>query len=269
LHAIRPTPVPLRLWRVFRLALHLGYGVCVAAWTLHRLPPALQEKRILRWSAQFLQILGVRVHVLGSPPPPTARHCLFVANHISWIDIWALKQLHPMHFVAKSEIRDWPVIGWLAQRAGTLFIERARRQDTGRMVKLGEEALRRGDCLCFFPEGTTTDGSHLLPFKPGLLQAAINAGATVVPVAIRYPSASGGINRAVAYHGETTMLESFRAVLRQRETRVELCFGAPVAAAGLERRTLAHQARHAIVSLLDPAAHKTPGTTAGLPDASH
>ena len=150
-------------------------------------------------------------------PIHTAAAAPDVANHISWIDIWAIKQAFPVNFVAKSEVRDWPVIGWLAQRVGTLFIERARRHDTGRTASSMEEGLRQNACLCLFPEGTTTDGTELKPFKTGLLQSAINTESTVWPVALRYPRADGGINTAIAYDGDTTLLESMLAVLKQRE----------------------------------------------------
>lgn len=225
----------------------------------------MRQRRILQWSQHLLGILGIRVAVYGETPAADIRACMFVANHVSWIDIWALKQLHPMQFIAKAEIRDWPVIGWLAHQVGTLFIERTRRHDTGRMVKVAEQALLRGECLCFFPEGTTTDGSRLLAFKPGLLQAAINTGGSVIPLAIRYPQADGGINTAIAYHGDITMLQSFLAVLNRRETLVELHFAAPIVASGMERRQLADQARRAIASLLDPAQHTAPGTAGGPP----
>lgn len=254
--------------RVARLALHILQGVMTAAFILPALDSGMRERRILQWSQRLLAILAIRVTVHGERPAANLRPSMFVANHVSWIDIWALKQLHPMHFIAKAEIRDWPVIGWLAHQVGTLFIERTRRHDTGRMVKLAQQALRKGECLCFFPEGTTTDGSQLLPFKPGLLQAAIIAGGDVIPLAIRYPHANGGINTAVAYHGEITMLQSFLTVLKQRETLVELHFAAPIPAAGMERRQLADQARRAIASLLGLAERTAPDTADGLPDAA-
>lgn len=222
---------------------------------------------IQRWSAKFLEILNIRVVTHGNVPKAHTRQALLVANHISWIDIWAIKQLHPINFVAKSEVRGWPIIGWLAVQVGTLFIERARRHDTGRTAHAMEQGLRDGHCLCLFPEGTTTDGTELKPFKTGLLQAAINAGATVCPVAIRYPNLDGSINTAVAYDGDTTLLQSLLAVLKQPEIVVELHFAPPLPAAQQERRHLSHQARHAISSLLHLPKHTAPETHAGPPDA--
>lgn len=260
-----PTPFVIRVFRLIRLALHFLRGIMIAATILNRLDQHHRQGVILRWSRQLLHILNIRVTLHGQIPDTEQRATLFVANHISWLDIYALKSVYSVHFVAKSEIRGWPVIGWLAHITDTIFIERERRHAAGRAVATLQQNLERGECLCFFPEGTTTDGTELKPFKASLLQAAVNAEATLWPLAIRYPKADGSINTAIAYHGETTMLQSLWKVLKQRETLVELHFATPLAAAGGERRHLAQQARHAIASLLHLAPHKAPGTPGGLP----
>ncbi len=257
----------IRLVRLSRITLHLLHGVATTVLFLQRMPEDQREQRIRDWSAEFLRILNIRVTVHGPAPNEASKQVLFVANHISWIDIWAIKQMHPINFVAKSEVRSWPVIGWLAEKVDTLFIERTKRHDTGRTANEMEKGLRAGKCLCLFPEGTTTDGSELKPFKTGLLQSAINAEAIVWPVAIRYPNPDDSINTAIAYAGDTTLLQSMRAVLRQREIRVELHFAPPIPAGDQERRHLSHQARHAISSLLHLPQHKAPEILDGPPDA--
>lgn len=251
----RRTPRIVRAWRLARLAWHLLGGVGIAALLLPRLSAERREQRIQQWCAEVLHILHVRVTVLGEPPPAGTRTTLFVANHISWIDIWALKATYPMRFVAKAEIRSWPLVGWLAERTGTLFITRERRHDTGRVVRAVEQALRDGACLCLFPEGTTSDGTRLMPFKASLTQAAIAAQAQLWPLAIRYPDADGQPNTAIAYHGDMTMKQSLREVLKQPQIEIELEFAAPLQAGGLERRALAAQARSAIAALLNLPAH--------------
>lgn len=263
------TALTTRLLRLAHLQLHLLHGVATAVFILPRLSADQREQRIRKWCGKLLGILHVRVIARGQIPAATTARTLFISNHISWIDIWALKQLHPMHFVAKAEIRAWPVIGWLAARTGTLFITREKRQDTRRAMDSIEQALTRDECLCFFPEGTTTDGTELKPFKSSLLQAAINAQATVWPLAIHYPAPGGGPNTAVAYCRDITMRQSLWAVLKQPEIVVELRFATPMAAHAQERRHLAHQARQAIASLLHLRPHKAPGTGADLPDAAH
>lgn len=251
--------------RLLRLLLHLTWGVLSTALVLPRLSEANREQRIQRWSAEFLHILNIRVALHGQVPEASTCNTLFIANHISWIDIWAIKQGHAINFVAKSEVRNWPVIGWLAEKTGTLFIERARRHDTGRTASSMEKGLLKGQCLCLFPEGTTTNGTELKPFKTGLLQAAINAESMVWPIAIRYLNHDGSINTLVAYDGDITLWQSVWSVLRQKEIMVELHFAPPIAANAQERRHLSHQARHAISSLLHLPKHKAPGTHADLP----
>ncbi len=248
--------------------MHLIQGVLTTALILPRLSETKRKQCIQRWSAKALSILRIRVVPLGQVPNALTNKTLFIANHISWIDIWAIKQVHPVNFVAKSEVRDWPVIGWLAEKTDTLFIERARRHDTGRTASGMEQGLRELKCLCLFPEGTTTNGTELKPFKTGLLQAAINAEAMLQPVAIRYPNPDGTPNTAIAYDGDITMPQSLRTVLKQREVVVELHFAPPIPAQGQERRHMSHQARHAIASLLHLPKHKAPETHDDPPDAS-
>ena len=153
---------------------------------------------------------------------------MIVANHISWTDIHALNSLVALRFVAKDDIKNWPVFGFLMRGANTLFIERGKRQDAGRIVNVAAISLMSGDNLCFFPEGTTTDGSEIKPFKSSLMQAAIDSNASIQPVAIRYPGLNGSINTKIAYAGETTMLESMQQLLLQKNPLVELHFFSPI-----------------------------------------
>ena len=116
---------------------------------------------------------------------------LIVANHISWLDIFVLLSVQPVRFVAKAELKRWPVVGPLITGAGTLYVERARRRDTHNVNRRAAEALARGDVLAIFPEGTTTDGTTLLPFHGSLLQPIVDAEGHVLPVAIRYRTPDG------------------------------------------------------------------------------
>jgi 1-acyl-sn-glycerol-3-phosphate acyltransferase len=248
-----------------RLSTHLAQGVLTAAVILPRLSAVAREERIRAWCSQVLHLLGVEVRVRGAAPQPDAHGTMFVANHISWLDIWVLKHLHPMRLISKAEVRAWPVIGWLAEQSGTLFIEREKRHDAGRMMSSAETALKAGDCLCFFPEGTTTDGTELKPFKPSLFQAAINAGAEIRPITLHYPDEDGGTNTAVAYCGDITMLQSLLAVLSLRRVVVEIAYAEPIPAAHEERRHLAVQARQAIASELPLPVRTAPGISGDLP----
>lgn len=166
---------------------------------------------------------------------------MLVANHISWADIHALNSVVPLRFIAKSEIKTWPIFGYLATKANALFIDRTRRHDAALIVKATAQSLEDGDNLCLFPEGTTTDGTGMKPFKSSLIQAAIHANAVIYPVAIRYPRPDGTVNTEVAYAGETTLKESMQQVLSQKYPVIELHFLAPIYTAKLadkDRRVL-------------------------------
>lgn len=263
--SIRHTTLPVRLLRLARIGLHIAQGLFTAALVF---PPATQSRRqwlTRRWSVQLLEILNVEVRVYGTPPGRELDAVMFVANHISWLDIYALNTVKPARFIAKSEVRAWPLVGWLAEKTGTLFIERGRRHDTGRIATIATQALREGHCLCFFPEGTTTDGTTMLPFKTSLLQPAINAGAHLWPLAIRYPLPDGGANTAIAYWGDVTMMQSVRAVLKQHQPVIELHFSPPLPSIGRERRALAEEARQLIAALLNLPPRTTPGIPGGPP----
>ena len=133
---------------------------------------------------------------------------MIASNHVSWADIFAIASVRHTRFIAKSEIRDWPLAGWLAERSGTIFIRRARRHDTARINALVHDALAEGDCVGLFPEGTTTEGDRLLKFHSSLFEPAVANRARVYPVAVRYEHPDGTPLRAVAYVGDL----SFAAV---------------------------------------------------------
>lgn len=244
------TSIPRQLFRLTRLGLHIIYGVAVAATLLPHLTTIRRNRTIRRWSRQFLAILNIRVIARGAVPNEAVHSTMFVANHISWLDIHALNSIHPVRFIAKSDIRSWPILGWLVAQANTLFIDRERKQDASRMVATVADSLQAGDCLCYFPEGTTTDGTELRPFKGSLMQAVVDTGTVIQPFSIRYPRSDGSVNTAMAYHGETTMWQSLRMVLMQPQPIVELDFSAPISSAGHERRGLCLMARQAITKQL-------------------
>jgi 1-acyl-sn-glycerol-3-phosphate acyltransferase len=239
--------------------------VTLAALVLPRLKGNRRERLISDWSAQILHILNVRLVVAGTLPNADTRAVMFVANHISWLDIWAINAVHTTRFVAKSEVREWPVIGWLSEKAGVIFIERGRRHDTARVADAGMQALQDGECLCVFPEGTTSDGTYLYPFRSSLLQSAVDAGAPVWPIAVSYPLADGTPNTVVAYAGDTTMVQSMRAILDQPEIIAHLTFAPPVPSDGRDRRELAQAAEAAISSLVRLPMRATPETPSDPP----
>ena len=176
---------------------------------------------------------------------------MFIANHVSWADIHALNSLISLRFIAKLEIKNWPIFGYLVKKSGTIFIDRTTRKDAARIVTVATDALNIGDNIGFFPEGATTDGTHLLPFKSSILQAAINANATICPVAIRYLNTDGSINKAIAYAGSMTLGESMMSVLKQKNPTVALHFLLPITTLGSNRQEASKAAFTAISNALN------------------
>lgn len=219
-----------RYFRISRITIHVSIGVMTASVVFPWASQPLKLRLTKWWCGHLLAAFNMRVTSHGHVPllNQAMTSTMVVANHISWADIHALNSIVPLRFIAKSEIKHWPVIGYLASKADVLFIERTKRQHAARIVHQAANCLEKGDNLCVFPEGTTTDGATILPFKSSVIQAAIQAKAAIQPVAIRYPNANGGVNIDMAYAGETTMKESMLLILSQKNPVVELHFLAPI-----------------------------------------
>ncbi len=224
-----------RYFRISRISLHTLLGVMIVG-LLFPMASKLFKLRLMQWWCKHLLVaFNLQVTSPGHIPPKNhaVASTMIVANHISWTDIHALNSIMPLRFIAKSEIKSWPIFGYLARKSNVLFIDRNKRHDAARIVKITSRSLMDGDNLCLFPEGTTTDGTKMMPFKSSIIQAAIQANATIYPVAIRYPGKNGSANTGVAYAGETTMRESMQQILLQKYPVVELHFLAPIRTAEL------------------------------------
>jgi len=253
-----PTNKITRYYRIGRIFTHTIAGVIIASSVLPLASKPLKLRIIKWWCTSLLAAFNIRVISHGHIPQAheSLKTTMFVANHISWTDIHALNSIVTLRFIAKSEIRSWPVFGYLTSKANALFIDRAKRQDAARIVNTAAQSLESGDNLCFFPEGTTTDGTEIKHFKSSLIQAAIQANATIYPVAIHYPNPNGSTNTGVAYAGETTMRESMLQILSQKHPVVELHFLAPIIIAELaeqdkDRRVLTQHIEYLIRNTLD------------------
>ncbi len=237
------------LWRGLRVLAHLLHGW----WTLRRLlarqaPPPMTPL-VREWSRRLLCLMGVELVVHGQPP--TCGPLLLVANHVSWLDIIALNAVQPLRFVSKADVKRWPLLGTLCAGTGTLYIERASRHDALRVVHLMAERLQAGDLLAVFPEGTTGDGTALLPFHANLLQAAIAAQAPALPVGLTYVERrSGARSTAPLYTGDTALLTSIWRTLCASELQAVLHFGQAQCASGRERRAWAQELRSEVERLL-------------------
>lgn len=237
--ATTPTTAWVKYYRISRIIFHTFIGLIIAAFGWPFLSNTRKNKLAQWWCCGLLSCFNFQLVTKGVLPLANTRGTLFVANHISWSDIHALNSVIPIRFIAKSEIQSWPVFGYLVRKSGTLFINRASRKDAARIVGLATDALKAGDNCGFFPEGTTTVGTHVLPFKASVLQAAIDASAMIQPLVIRYPDANNQPNTRVAYAGNTTMAESMRAILSMQAPVVELHFLPAIAAKNHTRQALA------------------------------
>jgi 1-acyl-sn-glycerol-3-phosphate acyltransferase len=249
------------------MAAHAGSAALLLHFVFPRAGAERRRRFVRWWSARLVGLLGVEVRVAGEPPRPGSA-VMIAANHISWLDIFVVMGVQPARFIAKSEIRDWPVAGWIAERAGTLFIRRARRHDTGRINEQVHAAFAEGACVGLFPEGTTTEGDQLLRFHSSLFEPAVANAARVHPAAIRYAHADGSACRAMAYVGEISFMQSLGLIIRQRGVVAHLAFAPPVETAGSDRRTVARDAHARIASLLGlQSPGSAPGTGHGPPAA--
>ena len=262
----RPPSVLISLFRGCRLVLHLLSGVFLAIF-YPRWGRVRQCRTLQAWSRQLLDILNVGIRVEGLPPARDGGF-LIVANHVSWLDIFVLNAIHPSRFIAKSEVKSWPLIGWLCQRSGTIFIERSMRRDAASSVRHVALLLKQGACVGLFPEGTTTDGMQVGHFHSAFIQPAIDAGARLYPIALHYLDDMEEPSSAAVFIGDTTLAQSVWRILRCRRHSALTIF-TPALAATENRRVLARAAQEAIARELRniTPGKQPPETTIPLPMA--
>lgn len=235
-------------WRAARVLLLVLSGLLQIVFVFPRLAPAQRAQRVQAWAGQMLRRLGVQLEVVGTPPQHGP--LLLVCNHISWLDILVVHAARHCRFIAKSDVRHWPLVGRLATGAGTLYIERASPRDALRVVHHMAQALQGGDMLAVFPEGTTSDGTVLLPFHANLIQAAISAPAPVLPLALRFMEGRTGLpSQAMSYIDDETLVGSVWRTLHARGLRARVVFGTPQQAAGRDRRAWARDLHAAVDAL--------------------
>jgi 1-acyl-sn-glycerol-3-phosphate acyltransferase len=257
-----------RTQRLALLALHLAWGVALVALAFPLMGRAARDRTIMRWSQRLLAVLGIRASL--GPVPSLPAGALLVCNHVSWLDIYLIHAAQRVHFVSKSEVRAWPVAGWLAHKTGTLFLERGRRADTARVNADMRALMQAGAWVAVFPEGTTSDGRALRRFLPSLLQPAVELQCPIVPAALRYRTLAGAYSAAPAYVEHVNLWQSFLQITGEPGLVAELHFGEPIAP-DRHRRELAAAAEHAVAGLLglslsDAASADTaPRTPAGPP----
>jgi len=225
-HQDKITPFIVRLFLWASIWLHVIRGL----FTLFVFFPisnrAKKDAHINRWSEKLLSIFGIELRVKNSSILPI-KPILLASNHISWMDIHAINAFKPIRFVAKSEVESWPIFGWMAKQLGTVFIKRESAKHAHLVVGNMAESLKK-ESICIFPEGTSTDGESVRPFKPNLFESAVVSDAPVYTLAIRYVCKNTGRRSNVpAFIGDMGLLESMSNILKNRNLAVELTFFPP------------------------------------------
>lgn len=242
-----------RLARGARLLAHLAAGILTAYPVFFLLEVTgfdhqrhRREALVRAWMRGLLRILNVNLRVRGNIQPAV----LYCANHVSWLDIPCLRAVVDAAFIAKSEVRRWPLVGGLAARAGTLFLRRGNHGTTSRIAERMTWLLAAGRPVIIFPEGTSTDGSSVLRFHARLFQAATRIDGYVHAVAIRYPRGKG-IHPGIPFIGGDDLASHLWRLLGEESIEAELHFCTPLATAGRERRALADTTRRQIIESLE------------------
>lgn len=251
-----------RLVRLPGLAGLLFGGLLTVFLVFPLVPQARRDALVRGWSRMLLACCGVRVREIvrmgGAPLADQDGGRMLLANHVSWLDIFVINAVAPSSFVAKSEIARWPLAGTLVAGVGTVFIERDRRRAVREVIGTLDRRLRAGRRAAVFPEGTTSDGRQVLPFFGNLAQAAIDAGAPVVPIGLRYVDPDGVPSHAAAFIGDDHFLDAVWRITGHPELIAELhVLPAIDIVPGVTRHELADQARLAISGALDLALDDT------------
>lgn len=209
----------------------------------------IDHRAIRAWQGGLMRVFGMRMRRIGTPMDGAV---LFVANHVSWVDIIALHSQRMMGFVAKREIAGWPVVGWLATQGETIYHQRGNQESLGGVLHEMLARLRSGRAVGVFPEGRTRDGREVGPFHARIFLAAVEAGVPVQPVALRYGERASA-QTAVAFGPKESFFSNFLRLLGEPTRVVEVVFLEPIAPGDAEgRRRIAETARERIVAAMQP-----------------
>lgn len=245
-HHIKPGRI---VWRFSLLIFHIFTGLILAIFFLRNAnhPNTLAARLTLWWHRRVCKIFAVRVKTFGEINQTPS---LFVINHISWFDIPALGSSVPVHFLSKDEVNSWPIIGWLANKTGTLFIKRGSQGAAQESIRNISQALSNGGHVIIFPEGTTTDGTSVKRFHSRLFQAAIDAQTSVQPVALLYPHEKG-VHPKAPFIGDTQFLTSTLDMMSESHIDTEIHFLPPINSAESNRDELASKCQAQIQTLVE------------------
>ena len=238
----------LGTWRAFAVVF---FSLCALVENAIAIPflaraPRLHARAawLHRWSRFACRVLGIRVTTRGSMPSSG----LLVCNHLSYLDVVVLSSIRPCVFVAKSDVAGWPLFGWLARAAGAIFVDRERRLCSSKVIDLVKDAIASGSVVVLFPEGTSSDGTTVLPFKSALLESAVQLRCPVAATAIQYALDEGSVADEVCYWRDMTLVPHLLNLFFKREIRSNCSFSVPKIRAG-DRKEIARELREEIMSM--------------------
>jgi lyso-ornithine lipid O-acyltransferase len=220
----------------------------------HGRPRTVRERANWLYDAACIVLKRTGIEVVAEGDPPL--HGLLVSNHLSYLDVLAYASLVPCVFVAKSEVRSWPIFGSFATVAGTIFVDRRRHSGNGNPAALIETALIEGVPVVLFPEGTSSNGSRVLRFHSRFFEPATRAGALVTAAAIGYASSTAD-EAALAYYGDDVLAPHLTRTLGQRDLHAFVAFSAK-GERYLDRKQAAHATHAEVLALRGAVAGSIP-----------
>lgn len=199
------------------------------------------------WARRLLAILKIQVIVHGDLQMLHSQTgYLMVANHISWLDIHVINSLKPMIFVAKSDVAQWPIFGWIAQKIGTIFIRRDKLSDLKRVIQLIQSKIHQRQAICIFPEGTSSDGRQVLEFRSNLFEVVSHTPHQIIPLAIQYQE-DGMYSDRAAFIGDMGLIDSIGRVMQSNSLVADVYLAPPIDA-DKSRQELAILSREAVLA---------------------
>jgi 1-acyl-sn-glycerol-3-phosphate acyltransferase len=203
--------------KTFKILLHILLVIPLCLF-IFILPKSEQEKIVKFWCKKLLSIFEIKVEIKGEELLLyNQKKYLIVSNHISWLDIIVIQSIKPSIFVAKSDVASWPLFGWVAHMTGTIFIKREKVSDIKKALRKMKRRLSKRS-VCIFPEGTSTNGRYILPFKSNLFQSSIDSDRAILPICLRYEENNAYTDKA-AFIGDMSLIDSIMKIKNEKEIR--------------------------------------------------
>ena len=202
-------PLIMMLFRLISLLLLTIFCVLLVIIFYYIIPKNIWIYFVKTWASATVRIMGIRI-ASNSKNSYLEKNSMIIANHISWLDIPILYTQYSLSFIARAEIKKWPLLNLLIKSAGTIFINRERKRDILNINNIVSNELLNGAVIGLFPEGKTGNGLKLQKFNSALFESAIAANSTIIPVVIQYYTLEGKITTKTTYEGNTTLWQSVK-----------------------------------------------------------